>query len=81
MLLKVRSEQMDEWILHTMNVKTFEGIVDKEFLEIMSPLGMAKIDCLNLLYYVGDVAKGDIGPINVDQQKTGKATQYIQETL
>ena len=44
-------------------------------------MGMAKIECLNLMNYVGDVAKGDIGPTNVDQQKTVKATQYIQETL
>ena len=43
------------------------------FLEIMSPLGMAKIEGLKFLNYVGDVAKADIGPMNIDEQKTDKA--------
>ena len=34
----------------------------------MFPLGMTKI--LNLLDYVEDVAKADIGPMNVEQQET-----------
>ena len=51
-----------------------EGIVDKEFLGIMSPLGMARIGGLNLLKFIGGVAKANIGPMNVDQQKTDKAT-------
>ena len=38
----------------------------------MSPLRMARLDGLNHLEYVGDVAKTDIGPMNVDQQKTDK---------
>ena len=42
-------------------------IIDKEFLEIMSPLEMAKIEGLNLLDNVEDVAKADIGPMNVDR--------------
>ena len=35
---------------------------------------MAKIEGLNLLDYVEDVAKADTEPMNVDQQKTNKAT-------
>ena len=50
------------------------GIVDKEFLEIMSLLGMTKIEGLKLLDYVEDVSKADIRPMNIDQQKTDKAT-------
>ena len=49
-------------------------IVDKKFLEMMSILGMAKIDGLNYLEYVGDVAKAYTRPMNADQQKTVKAT-------
>ena len=45
----------------------------------MFPLGMIKVDSLNLLEYVEDVAKADIGPMNVDQQETNKATFYHQE--
>ena len=56
-------------------------IVEKAFLEIMSPLGMTKIEGLNLLDYVEDVAKADIGPMNVDQQKIDKATRYHWEML
>ena len=41
---------------------------------------MIKIEVLNLLDYVEDVAKASIGPMNVDQQKTDKATQHHQET-
>ena len=41
-------------------------IIDKEFLGIMSFLGMARIGSLRLLEYVGGVAKADIGPMNVD---------------
>ena len=37
-------------------------------------LKITKIEGLNLLDYVEDVAKADIGPMNVDQQKTNKAT-------
>ena len=33
----------------------------------MSPLGMAKLEGLNLLDYVKDMAKGNIGPMNIDQ--------------
>ena len=40
----------------------------------MSPLGMAKIEGLNLVDYVDDMAKADFGPVYVDQQKTDKAT-------
>ena len=40
----------------------------------------AKIEGLNLLDYVEDVAKANTGPMNADQQKTDKATQYHQET-
>ena len=40
----------------------------------MSPLRMAKIDGLNLLEYVEDIAKADIEAVNVGQQKTDKAT-------
>ena len=43
-------------------------------VEIMSPLGMARIDSLNHLECVGDVAKANVGPMNEDQQKTDKAT-------
>ena len=35
---------------------------------------MAKIDNLNLLKYVGHMAKAGTGPMNVDQQKTYKTT-------
>ena len=45
----------------------------------MSTLEMARIRELSFLY-VGGVAKDDIGPMNVGQQKTDKATQYYQET-
>ena len=37
-------------------------------------LGMARIGRLSLQVYVGGVAKADIGPMNVGQQKTDKAT-------
>ena len=37
-------------------------------------LGMSKIEGLNLLNYVEDVTKVNTGPMNVDQQKTDKAT-------
>lgn len=37
---------------------------------------MAKIDGLNLLDYIEDAAKADIGPKNVDHQETKKATHY-----
>ena len=55
-------------------------IIDKEFLEIMSLLGMAKIEYFNLLNYVENVANAYFGPMNVDQQNTDKATQYYWET-
>ena len=51
-------------------------IVDKAFLEIIYPLGMTKIEGLNLLDYVENVEKDDIGTRNVDQQGTNKATHY-----
>ena len=38
-----------------------EGIVDKEFLRIISPLGMARIGRLSPLIYVEGVAKANIG--------------------
>ena len=46
----------------------------------MFPLGMTKIDGLNLLDYVEDVAKADTESMNADQQKTNNATHYHQET-
>lgn len=55
-------------------------IVGKEFLEIMFPLGTAKIDYLNILDYVEGVAKVNIGTMNVDQEKTDKASRYHWET-
>ena len=51
-----------------------EEIVDKEFLGIMSSLGMAGIGGLSLQVYIGSVAKADIEPMNVGQQKIDKAT-------
>ena len=36
------------------------------------PLGTTKIEDLNLLDYVEDVAKANIGPMNVDQQEIKK---------
>ena len=46
----------------------------------MSPLGMAEREGLDLLDFVKDVAKANIGPMNVDQQKIDKASQYYWET-
>ena len=40
---------------------------------------MVKIESLSLLVYVEDVAKANIGPMNVYQQKKDKAIQYHQE--
>ena len=40
---------------------------------------MEKIEGLRLLVYVEDVAKADLGPMNIDQQ-TDKATRYSWET-
>ena len=45
----------------------WEGTVDKAFLEIMSSLGMGKIEDINLLDHVECVAKTNIGPMNIDQ--------------
>ena len=42
---------------------------------------MTKIEGLNLLDYVEDVAKANIGPMNVGQQETNKATGYKSEDL
>ena len=39
----------------------------------MSPLEMAKINGINLLDYIGGVAKKNIRTMNADQQKTDKA--------
>ena len=52
-------------------VKTWASS-NKEFLEIMSPLEMAKIKVINLLDQVEGVTNTDIGPMNADQQKTDK---------
>ena len=51
-------------------------MVDKEFVGIISPLGMARIGRLSLQVYVEGVTKVNIGPMNADQQKTDKATQH-----
>lgn len=40
----------------------------------MLPLETARIDALHLLVYVGGMAKAEIGPMNVYQQKKDKAT-------
>ena len=56
------------------NKNSLEGNVDKNFLEIISPLGMAEIEDLKLLDYVEDVAMVKTVPLNVDQQKTDKST-------
>ena len=53
---------------------------DKEFLGIISPLGMAKIEGPSIQVYVKGVAKAKIKPMNADQQQTDKATSYHQET-
>lgn len=58
-----------------------EGIADKEFLGIISPLEMARIGGLSLQVYIEGRAKAGIGPMNADQQKIDKAFQYYQETL
>ena len=42
--------------------------------------GNNKIRRTHRQVYVEDVAKADIGPMNTDQQKTNKATQYLQKT-
>ena len=49
-------------------------------LGIMSPLKMTKIEGLKLLYYVENVAKANIVPTNIDQQKTNKTACYHLET-
>ena len=41
---------------------------------------MTKTEDLNLLDYVEDVTKANIGPMNVDHQETNKATCYHWET-
>ena len=41
---------------------------------------MTQIEVLNLLQYVDDVSKDDIGTMNVDHQKTNKEIQYHQKT-
>ena len=46
----------------------------QKILGTMSSLGMKRIGGLSLLVYVGGVTKADIGPMNVGQQKTDKAT-------
>ena len=59
------------------NVKCFncgrihhlKGVVDKEFLGIISPLGMAKIGELSLHIHVEGVAKADIESMNTKQTK------------
>ena len=56
------------------NKNILEGIVDKKFLGIISPLGMAEIESLNILDYVEDVAMVNIVPLNGDQQKIDKST-------
>ena len=105
--LKLRSAPTDEWILHTMNIETFdyntESWVGKTISKGTRRHQNAK--CLNcgtvrhlrkdyrqeiprnnvssrngkkyknnLLGYVEGVAKADIEPMRVDQQKTYKAT-------
>ena len=45
-------------------------------LEIMSPLGMTKIEGLKLLDYVKVVVNTDNGPRNREQQMTNKETRY-----
>ena len=37
------------------------------FLEIISPLGMVKMEVLNILDYVEDMSKANTGPMNADQ--------------
>ena len=39
----------------------------------MFPLGITKIEGVNLLDYVEDVAKANIVPMNLDQKETNKA--------
>ena len=56
------------------NKNILEGIVDKKFLGLISPLEMAEIEGLNLLDSVEDVAMINIVPLNVDQQKIDKST-------
>ena len=63
-------------ILIVLEYDIWAGTIGNKFLEIMSPLEMAKIEGLNLLEYVGGMAMTDIRPLNVDQQKTAKAVQY-----
>ena len=46
----------------------------KEFLGIISPLGMTKIGDLGLQVYVGGPVKADMGPMNAGQQQTDEAT-------
>ena len=46
----------------------------------MSPLGMARIGELSLQVYVEDVAKADIGLMNVSGQEKDQATRYHQKT-
>ena len=111
--LKVRSAPVDEWILQTINIESFEYITkscvgeaiskgmkrrqnDKyfnccrighlrrdcrqEFLGIIFLLGMPRIGGLSLQVYVEGVTKANTGPMNADQQKIDKATQYHWET-
>ena len=96
---------MDEWILHTMKVETFDYNTKTLVGETLSKgmrrhqnaksfncgrIGYLRRDCrqgipqnkvssgngkIRRSYHsVGDVAKTDIGAVNVDQQKTDKAT-------
>ena len=41
----------------------------------MFTVGMTKIESPNILDYVDSVAQANIGPINIDQQKTDKKIQ------
>ena len=49
-------------------------LLDNRLLELMSPLGMAKIGGFSLQVYVGGVAKANIGTMNEGKQKTEKFT-------
>ena len=52
-------------VLIVVELYILKGIVDKEFLEIMSPLGMTKIEGLKHLDCVEGVAKANTGPMSV----------------
>ena len=72
----------EAWVVETISkgMKRHQNTKCFNCGRIGHPLGMINIEGLNLLDYVEDAAKADIGPMNVDQQETHKTISYCWKT-